>query len=86
MLVNSLKWQREYKPWRIVPDDVLGELKNEGKLYHNGFDKYGRPVIYMKPRHDTTGAKERYKKSCNGSSGKRASVSCENSITNITLL
>jgi hypothetical protein len=59
MLVNSLKWQREYKPWRIVPDDVLGELKNEGKLYHNGFDKYGRPVIYMKPRHDTTGAKER---------------------------
>lgn len=60
MLVNSLKWQREYKPWSIVPDDVLGELKNEGKLYHNGFDKYGRPAIYMKPRHDTTGAKERY--------------------------
>eukprot|EP00029_Vermamoeba_vermiformis_P006897 TRINITY_DN282_c0_g1_i1.p1 TRINITY_DN282_c0_g1~~TRINITY_DN282_c0_g1_i1.p1 ORF type:complete len:429 (+),score=89.25 TRINITY_DN282_c0_g1_i1:567-1853(+) len=62
MLVNSLKWQREYKPWRIVPDDVLGEMKNEGKLYHNGFDKYGRPVIYMKPRLDTTGPKERVAK------------------------
>lgn len=35
------------------------ELKNEGKMYRNGFDKLGRPIIYMKPGKDNTGAPER---------------------------
>jgi hypothetical protein len=59
MLVNTLKWRREYKPHRITVNDIKIELKNNGKLYRNGVDKWGRPLIYMKPRHDNTGAPER---------------------------
>jgi len=35
------------------------ELKNDGKMYKNGLDKIGRPVIYMKPGKDNTGAPEK---------------------------
>eukprot|EP01125_Pyxidicula_operculata_P004228 TRINITY_DN1627_c0_g1_i1.p1 TRINITY_DN1627_c0_g1~~TRINITY_DN1627_c0_g1_i1.p1 ORF type:complete len:189 (+),score=48.54 TRINITY_DN1627_c0_g1_i1:342-908(+) len=38
----------------ITAEDVEGELNNTGKMYRNGFDKYDRPVLYMKPRNDNT--------------------------------
>jgi len=59
LLKGTLQWRRSYKPHLITAEDVLIELKNEGKMYKNGKDKIGRPVIYMKPGKDNTGAPER---------------------------
>lgn len=50
MLVETLKWRREYKPWAITAQDVDVELNNPGKLYRSGFDKYQRPILIMKVR------------------------------------
>lgn len=55
MIVETLKWRREYKPWAITAEDVDCELNNPGKLYRGGFDKYQRPILIMKPRKDNTG-------------------------------
>ena len=49
MLVNTLKWRLEYKPDEIGADEVAAEL-SQGMNYINGFDKAGRPVIYMRSR------------------------------------
>ncbi len=49
MIRETLKWRRQYKPHLITAEDVIVELKNDGKMYRNGHDKFGRPVIYMKP-------------------------------------
>jgi len=54
LLIESLSWRREYKPHCITAEDVLRELKNEGKMYRNGKDKLGRSIIYMKPGLDNT--------------------------------
>jgi hypothetical protein len=45
----------QYKPHKLTADDVKGELDNKGKMYRNGWDKYQRPVLYMKPGLDNTG-------------------------------
>jgi len=50
MLVETLKWRREFKPWAITAEDVDIEMNNEGKLYRGGFDKYQRPILIMKVR------------------------------------
>jgi hypothetical protein len=55
MIKNSLEWRRSYKPHLITAEDVKIELNNTGKMYRNGFDKHGRPIIYMKPGKDNTG-------------------------------
>ena len=34
------------------------EMNNTGKMYRNGVDKGGRPIILMKPRNDNTEEKE----------------------------
>lgn len=62
MLEETLKWRKEYKPDFITANDVKGELNNNGKMYRNGVDKRGCPIIYMKPRHDNTGAEKRVEK------------------------
>jgi hypothetical protein len=59
MLLNCLKWRMEYKPDEVKADDVIVEMKNEGKLYINGKDKFGRPIVYMRPGRDNTGAPEK---------------------------
>jgi len=59
MLLNSLQWRRIYRPDLITAKDVEIELRNEGKMYRGGFDKIGRPIIYMKPAKDNTGVPER---------------------------
>lgn len=50
MIVETLKWRREYKPWAITRADIDGEMNNEGKMYRGGFDKYNRPILIMKVR------------------------------------
>jgi hypothetical protein len=55
MIRETLKWRRNYKPHLITCEDVKTELKNEGKMYRNGKDKQGRPIIYMRPGKDNTG-------------------------------
>jgi len=59
MIKNTLEWRKQYKPWSITAEDVKVETQNEGKMYRNGFDKYGRPILYMKPRYDNTGHDQR---------------------------
>ena len=52
-LVACLKWRTEFKVAELNPD--MFELEaSTGKLYRHGFDKTGRPVLYMKPRLENT--------------------------------
>jgi len=63
MLSNTLTWRSKvFQPHKITSEDIIGELNNKGKMYRNGYDKYGRPVLYMKPGFDNTGAPEREQK------------------------
>lgn len=50
MLLETLKWRRDYKPWAITQNDIDGEMNNEGKMYRGGFDKHNRAILYMKVR------------------------------------
>ncbi|KXS15276.1 CRAL/TRIO domain-containing protein [Gonapodya prolifera JEL478] len=47
-LKDTLQWRREFKPDQIPLDEVEPEAVT-GKLYINGFDNEGRPVVVMKP-------------------------------------
>ncbi|KAH8110589.1 CRAL/TRIO domain-containing protein [Phellopilus nigrolimitatus] len=49
----TLEWRREFKPDLIPPDEVRIESET-GKIILNGFDKDGRPVIYMRPGRENT--------------------------------
>jgi len=48
MLRNTLEWREEYKPELINAED-LKEEASTGKMYRRGFDKNGRPVVFMSP-------------------------------------
>jgi hypothetical protein len=50
MIMETLQWRRETKPWALTWKDVEVEMNNKGKMYRNGFDKHGRPVLWMKVR------------------------------------
>lgn len=47
-LKHTLEWRASYKPYEITPKDVEPEAVT-GKLYVDGFDAHGRPVVYMLP-------------------------------------
>ncbi|EIN14281.1 CRAL/TRIO domain-containing protein [Punctularia strigosozonata HHB-11173 SS5] len=49
----TLEWRREYKPDLIPPDEVKVEAET-GKILLNGFDRDGRPIIYMRPAKENT--------------------------------
>ncbi|GER41992.1 Sec14p-like phosphatidylinositol transfer family protein [Striga asiatica] len=50
MLKATLKWRLEFKPEDICWDDVAAEAET-GKIYRSNYkDKYGRPVLVMRPR------------------------------------
>eukprot|EP00027_Filamoeba_sp_ATCC50430_P016083 CAMPEP_0168578540 /NCGR_PEP_ID=MMETSP0413-20121227/21388_1 /TAXON_ID=136452 /ORGANISM="Filamoeba nolandi, Strain NC-AS-23-1" /LENGTH=213 /DNA_ID=CAMNT_0008612395 /DNA_START=357 /DNA_END=998 /DNA_ORIENTATION=- len=53
--MGTLKWRREYMPYKIRPEDVELEMNNTGKMYAHGLDKQGRPIMYLKPGNDNTG-------------------------------
>lgn len=47
MFLKYLSWKRAAKPrGSITDDEVRGELVQE-KLYMQGFDKKGRPMVYL---------------------------------------
>lgn len=49
MLKETLKWRLKYRPEEIRWEDVATEAET-GKIYRsNYFDKYGRPVLVMRP-------------------------------------
>ncbi|KAH9947093.1 CRAL-TRIO domain-containing protein [Amylocystis lapponica] len=49
----TLEWRREFKPDLIPPEEVRIECET-GKILLNGFDKDGRPIIYMRPGRENT--------------------------------
>jgi hypothetical protein len=51
----TLKWRQEFKPDEIQPDDVKHEAMS-GKQILNGFDKEGRPILYLIPGRENTKA------------------------------
>ncbi|KAF0906175.1 hypothetical protein E2562_009197 [Oryza meyeriana var. granulata] len=48
MVLKYLQWKRELKPGgrAITDDEVRGELAQE-KLYMQGYDRQGRPLVYL---------------------------------------
>ncbi|KAG5721958.1 CRAL-TRIO domain-containing protein C23B6.04c [Termitomyces sp. T112] len=49
----TIEWRREFKPDLIPPDEVRIESET-GKIIINGFDRDGRPIIYMRPGRENT--------------------------------
>ncbi|KAJ3117034.1 hypothetical protein HDU96_008078 [Phlyctochytrium bullatum] len=47
-LENTLIWRRTYRPYAIHPDDVVSESLT-GKQVLSGFNKQGRPILYLIP-------------------------------------
>ncbi|TEB32352.1 CRAL/TRIO domain-containing protein [Coprinellus micaceus] len=54
----TMEWRRTFKPDLIRPDDVRIEAET-GKIILNGFDKDGRPIIYMRPGRENTERSDR---------------------------
>lgn len=59
-LKETLAWRREYKPWNIRLKDVESVAKS-GFLYHYGYDKQSRPIIYIQMGKDKTDMSEENK-------------------------
>ncbi|KAL4068961.1 CRAL-TRIO domain-containing protein [Scleroderma yunnanense] len=55
---GTIEWRREFKPDLISPDEVKIESET-GKIILNGYDKDGRPIIYMRPGRENTEASPR---------------------------
>jgi len=49
----TMEWRREYQPDLIPPDEVKIESET-GKILINGYDKDGRPLIYINPGRENT--------------------------------
>lgn len=49
----TLEWRREFQPDLISPEEVRIEGKT-GKIILNGFDRDGRPILYMRPGLENT--------------------------------
>ena len=47
-----MKWRAEFKPHEITATEMKTEIEM-GKIYIPGFDKYGRPIVVMKPSKET---------------------------------
>ncbi|KAI8330378.1 CRAL-TRIO domain-containing protein [Chlamydoabsidia padenii] len=58
MLENTIHWRRDFKPDLLDPDYIRPEA-DTGKMYYNGFDKAGRPLWIMRPRHQNSKDGER---------------------------
>ncbi|KAF5323643.1 hypothetical protein D9758_017081 [Tetrapyrgos nigripes] len=55
---GTIEWRREFKPELITPDEI--KIEDEGgKIVINGFDKDGRPIIYMRPGRQNTATSPR---------------------------
>lgn len=52
-IVETLSWRREFHPDIIPPDEVRGEALT-GKHILSGFDRNGRPILYLRPGRENT--------------------------------
>ncbi|KAJ3130966.1 hypothetical protein HK100_007087 [Physocladia obscura] len=52
-LKATLTWRAEYRPDAISPDEVEPEAVT-GKQFLSGFDKKGRPLLFLVPRNENT--------------------------------
>jgi len=50
---KTMEWRREFKPDLIPPEEVKIESET-GKIILDGFDKDGRPILYMRPGRENT--------------------------------
>lgn len=48
-LSRTLTWRHTYSPHTLSPDSLASEAR-QGNNYVNGFDKKGRPIVYLKKR------------------------------------
>ncbi|KAI9351285.1 CRAL-TRIO domain-containing protein [Obelidium mucronatum] len=62
-LKATLVWRSQYKPDRISPGEIEVE-STTGKLFINGFDKQGRPLLFGIPRLDSNKTYDRYLRFC----------------------
>ncbi|KAJ2899657.1 hypothetical protein IWW38_000901 [Coemansia aciculifera] len=54
----TLEWRATYRPYAITPA-MMKQEGATGKMYVNGYDRGGRPLVYMFPhRENTSDAKE----------------------------
>ena len=56
LLLSTLKWRDEFGTWNVA-DRYENELRKEmdtGKIYRSGKDKFGRPILYLRNRHQNT--------------------------------
>jgi hypothetical protein len=52
-LRNTISWRRDYQPDLISPEEVKIEAET-GKQILSGFDKEGRPLLYLIPKRENT--------------------------------
>ena len=57
-LLSTLSWRASYQPQSIPPEEVQPEAVS-GKQFLNGFDKMGRPILYLVPKKENTKASDR---------------------------
>lgn len=54
----TLHWRRTYQPEIIPPDEVYPEAET-GKSIVSGFDREGRPILYLRPGRENTQTSDR---------------------------
>ncbi|WFD34377.1 4-nitrophenylphosphatase [Malassezia cuniculi] len=52
-ILDTLQWRREFRPDIIPPDEVAPEGET-GKHVLTGFDRNGRPILYLRPGRENT--------------------------------
>lgn len=55
---KTLQWRRDYRPTEITADEVEPEAVT-GKEFFSGYDKYGRPLLFLVPANENTKTYER---------------------------
>ena len=50
---SCMEWRRSFKPEEITAEELEDEASS-GKLFHRGFDKNNRPIIYMYPSRENS--------------------------------
>lgn len=53
LLISSIEWREKTQPDSIYASDLTAQAIS-GKTYRRGFDKLGRPVIYMTPARENS--------------------------------
>ncbi|KAJ3061221.1 hypothetical protein HDU99_005631, partial [Rhizoclosmatium hyalinum] len=62
-LKATMKWRSEFNPDRISPTEIEVEAQS-GKIFLNGFDRQGHPILIGIQRLDVTRTYDRYLKLC----------------------